>query len=65
MFLRGEDLVETCFYLFFQDEHFYQRPDNAQQKHNNSNRINGMHYLKVEACGPVGIFFPEKIHKQI
>jgi len=51
--------------LLFKDEQFYNRPDNAQQKHNNCNCINGMHYLKVKAGGPVWIFFPEKIHKQI
>ena len=57
--------LRDIFNLLFKDEQFYNRPDNTQQKHNDGNGINGMHYLKVKAGGPVGVFFPEKIHKQI
>ncbi|MBW4890301.1 hypothetical protein KXQ82_11260 [Mucilaginibacter sp. HMF5004] len=31
-------------------------------KHNNGRCIYGMHYPEVKAGGPVGVFFPEKIH---
>jgi hypothetical protein len=52
-------------HLFFQDKPVDQLPDNTCQEHNNGNGIDGMHHLKVETGGPVGILLPEKIHKQM
>ena len=50
--------------MFFQDKDFNNRPDDAGQKHNYGNGIDGMHYLKVKVGGPVRVFLPEKIHEQ-
>jgi hypothetical protein len=40
----------------------YQFKNDPSQKHNYSNGINNMHYPKVNACWPIGIFFSKEIH---
>jgi len=49
--------------IFFQDKDLDYRPDDPNQKHNNGNGINGMHYLKIKIGGPVRVFLPEKVHR--
>jgi hypothetical protein len=48
--------------MLFKDKNFDNRPDNTDQKYDNGDRINGMHYLKIKVRGPVRVFLPEKVH---
>lgn len=57
--MNDADLVEI---LFFQDKPLNKFPGYAQQKHNDSNGIYGMHYLEIKTRRPVWIFLSEKIH---
>jgi len=57
---RGIDRSLAFKYQCFQQVEYY-----TTYKHNNSDRIDGVHNLQIKTGWPVGILFPEKIHEQI
>jgi len=48
--------------LLFKNKPLDEFPCDANNKHAYSNSIYNMHYFKVEAGWPVGVFFSEKVH---
>ena len=48
--------------LLFKDKPINKLVNDAQQKHAYCNGIDNMHYLKIKAGWPIGVFFAEEIH---